>query len=377
MINNRITRLLHLENDDAYDAMSMPIYQVSTFDQHKVNEFEYSRVQNPTRSYLEAQLAILDEAQAAFAVSSGLSALNIILSLLQHGDELIVGRDFYAGLSFILEGILETHGILIKQIDLQNPDNLAQEIVPKTKMVLCETVSNPLQKITPLPALAKITQAHDVCLVVDNSLISSYGFMPLLHGADIALQSSTKYLGGHADITSGVIATNSRFKDKIAKIIHQTGYALDPFQSWLLSRSLKTVHLRVDEISKNAAVVYRMLKASKLFNNIYYAGDLNQKHALWLKENSISLGGLVVIECYDQQQFEHFYHKLKTYFPKTFSFGAIHSSLSHPATMSHKDVKKLKQIQLQISPWLLRLSIGCEVLTDTLTVFQEFIDEYN
>ena len=377
MSNSRITRLLHLENNDAYHAMSMPIYQVSTFDQHKTNEFEYSRVQNPTRGYLEAQLAILDEAEAVFAVSSGLSALNIVLSMLRYGDEIIVGCDFYAGLSFVLEEIFETRGIRLQQIDLQNPDNLLQAITPNTKMVLCETVSNPLQKITPIAALANITQVHDICLVVDNSLMSSYGFMPLVHGADIALQSSTKYLVGHADVTSGVIATNVKFKDKIANIVRQTGYALDPFQSWLLSRSLKTVHLRMDAISKSAAAVHDILKGSGLFKNIYYVGDLTQLHAHWLRENSESLGGLLAVECCDQEQFEHFYDKLETYFPKTVSFGAVHSSLSHPASMSHKDVKKLQQIRLQVSPWLLRLSIGCEVLTDTLTVFQEFIDEYN
>lgn len=377
MSKSRITRLLHLENDDAYHAMSMPIYQVSTFDQHNANAFEYSRVQNPTRCYLEMQLTILDKAHAAFAVSSGLSALNIVLSMLRDGDELIIGCDFYAGLSFILEEMCEVRGIAIKQIDLQEPDNLVQAMSVKTRMVLCETVSNPLQKITPISDLANITQSHDVCLVVDNSLMSSYGFMPLMHGADIALQSSTKYLVGHADVTSGVIATTGQFKEKIAKMIRQTGYALDPFQAWLLSRSLKTVHLRMAEISKNAAAVYALLKESKCFKNIYYAGDLTQKHAPWLNENCESLGGLLAVECYDQQQFEPFYQKLKIYFPKTVSFGAVHSSLSHPASMSHKDVQKLQQIRLQVSPWLLRLSIGCEVLADTLTVFQEFIDEYN
>ncbi|WP_100551155.1 trans-sulfuration enzyme family protein [Caedibacter taeniospiralis] len=374
---NRITRLLHLENNDAYHAMSMPIYQVSTFDQNLPNDFEYSRVQNPTRRYLEAQLAILDEADAAFAVSSGLSALNVILSLLNRGDELIVGGDFYAGLSFILEEMTETRGIVLKQIDLQNPANLMQQITAKTKMVLCETVSNPLQKITPIAELARITKAHNICLVVDNSLMSSYAFMPLKQGADIALQSSTKYLVGHADVTSGVIASNSLYKDQIARIIRQTGFALDPFQSWLLSRSLKTVHLRLERIAENTAQVYALLKKSNLFAAIYYAGDLSQKHAHWLKKNSVVSGLLLAVECRNESQFMLLSNKLKYYFPKTLSFGAVHSSLSHPATMSHKEVKKLQQIQLQVSPWLLRLSIGCEVSVDTLAIFQEFIDEYN
>ena len=373
---NRITRLLHLENDDAYQAMSMPIYQTSTFDQNKTNEFEYSRIENPTRGYLEAQLAILDEAETAFAVSSGISALNIILSLLQVGDELIIGRDFYAGLSFILEDMSVSRGISIKQVDLQNPHDLEQAISSKTKLVLCETLSNPLQKITPIAALAKITQQYRLCLVVDNSLMSSYGFMPLKFGADIALQSSTKYLVGHADVTSGVIATNRVYRDRIDKLVRQAGYALDPFQSWLLSRSLKTVHLRMDSIHQNTETVYQLLRQSNLFKSIYYAGDLTQKHAIWLKENSVTLGGLLVVDCYDQHQFDLLYGRLKTYFPKTVSFGAVHSSLSHPATMSHKEVSKLQQIQLQVSPWLLRLSIGCEVVDDTLAIFQEFIDEY-
>jgi cystathionine beta-lyase len=326
--------------------------------------------------YLEAQLAILDEADAAFAVSSGLSALNIILSLLNRGDELIVGGDFYAGLSFILEEMTETRGIVIKQIDLQNPANLMQQITAKTKMVLCETVSNPLQKITPIAELARITKAHNICLAVDNSLMSSYGFMPLAHGADIAMQSSTKYLVGHADVTSGVIASNSLYKDHIARIIRQTGFALDPFQSWLLSRSLKTVHLRLEQIAENTAQVYALLKKSNLFAAIYYAGDLSQKHAHWLKQNSVVSGLLLAVECRNESQFMLLSDKLKHYFPKTLSFGAVHSSLSHPATMSHKEVKKLQQIQLQVSPWLLRLSIGCEALMDTLAIFQEFIDEY-
>lgn len=376
MSKDRVTQLLHLENQDVYCAMSMPIYQASTFrqDHHdKENDFEYSRVQNPTRKYLEMQLAILDGADAAFAVTSGLSALNTVLSMLNAYDELIIGKDFYAGLSFILEKISKNYKICIKQIDLQDPALLEKTITSRTKMVLCETLSNPLQKITPIAALAKITKKHAVYLVVDNSLMSSYSFLPLEHGADIAIQSSTKYLSGHGDITAGVLATHEKFKDKIFKIIVQMGVALDPFQSWLLSRSLKTIHLRMDRISKNTRIVYQFLKDRNVFKNIYYAGDLRNKHASWLIKNSISLGGILTIECFDEDQFNYFCQNLKLFFSKTVSFGSIYSSFSHPATMSHKDVEKLQQIQLQVSPWLLRLSIGCESLTNILAVFQQFI----
>ncbi|WP_116964124.1 trans-sulfuration enzyme family protein [Fastidiosibacter lacustris] len=372
---NRITRLLHLENNDAYQAMSMPIYQVSTFNQHNTDTFEYSRIQNPTRRYLEAQLAILDEADGAFALSSGLSALNVTLGLLKVGDEIIVGCDFYAGISFILEEMCLTRGIKVKQLDLQNPESLEKNINEHTKMVLCETVSNPLQRVTPISDIAHITNRYNICLVVDNSLMSSYGFMPLNFGADIAIQSSTKYLVGHADMTSGVLATSQKYTDKVVKIIRQTGYALDPFQSWLLSRSLKTIHLRMDKIHYNTQVIYQYLKNTGLFKAIYYCGDESQKYATWLINNSITLGGLIGVECHDQVQFDHLYEKLKAYFPKTVSFGAVHSSLSHPATMSHKETHKLQQIRLQVSPWLLRLSIGCEAVEDTLTVFQEFMNE--
>lgn len=371
---DRISRLLHLENTAPYQAISPPIYQTATFNQHDTNAFEYSRVKNPTRDYLERQLAILDNAYSAFAVSSGLAAINVVLDGLMAGDEIIVDLDFYAGLSSILKNHALMRNIKVKQVDLQCIASLQQAITDNTKIIFCESISNPLQRICPIHEIAKITQQTEMCLIVDNSLLSSYAFMPLNFGADIVIQSATKYLSGHADITAGVIATNQNHHQKISRTIWRLGYALDPFQSWLLSRSLKTLHLRLQQQHQNTQILYQWLISQQLFSKILYAGSETSPYGQWLQQNALTLSCLIGIECNDDRQLNHLIDKLKHYFPKTVSFGAVHSSMSHPYSMSHNNIDTLTAIHLHVSPYLLRLSIGCEPIADIISIFKEFSD---
>ena len=375
MIDNRITSLLHLSCQDQYQALTMPIYQGSTFNQHQQSELEYTRVANPTRDFLQKQLAILDQAEASFALSSGLAALNTVLDLLNVGDELIIPLDFYAGLSFILQDYIAHKGIIIKQIDLQDIKTLAKAITPKTKMVLCESVSNPNLFIHPLKEIATYAQKHDICFVVDNSVLSSYALAPLDFGADITIQSATKYLNGHADVTAGVISVNKKYAKVIEKCIERLGYALDPFQSWLLSRSLKTLHLRMQAHKNNIEQLYAWLKENPLFKQVNYAGEMNRRHGYWLHENALSYGSLMTIECYSMKTLALFIKIASDYFPKTVSFGGVHSSMSHPAKMSHKSTDQLESIKLSVSELMLRLSIGCEPIDSTLSIFEQYAKE--
>ena len=369
---DRISKLLHLENNTPCQAISPPIYQTATFNQHDANAFKYSRVKNPTRDYLEQQLAILDNADSAFAVSSGLAAINVILDGLTAQDEVIVDLDFYAGLTSILKNHALTRDIKVKQVDLQCVTSLQKAITAKTKIVFCESLSNPLQRICPIHEIARITQKTGICLVVDNSLLSSYSFMPLNFGADIVIQSATKYLSGHADITAGVIATHCKYHQQIAQTIGRLGCALDPFQSWLLSRSLKTLHLRLQQQHQNTQMLYQWLMGEQLFSKILYAGAKSSPYGQWLQQNSLALGCLLGIECSNHSQLNRLTQELKSYFPKTVSFGAVHSSMSHPDSMSHSNVDTLPEISLKVSPYLLRLSIGCEPIADIISIFKAF-----
>jgi len=249
---NRWTDLVHFDPcpGDIYRANSTPIYQTATFAQESMDAFgkyDYSRSGNPTRSVVESHIAKLEKGKFGYVFNSGMAALNTVLGLLKPGDHIIATDDLYGGTHRLLSERLKQRGVDFTLVDTTNIAEVISAWKRQTRLLLIETPSNPLQKITDITALSHFTKEKGLLLVIDNTLLSPWLQNPLTLGADIVVHSATKHLAGHSDITAGVIVLNDEaIAQKIAFIQNAEGSALTPFESWLLIRGLKTLGLRIE-----------------------------------------------------------------------------------------------------------------------------------
>ena len=233
---------------DITGSLTMPIYQSATFAHPGVGMstgYDYSRLQNPTREYLEKILANLEHAVDAIALSSGMAAISVTMELFHPGDHIIISNDLYGGSYRLFEHISEKNGIEFTTVNTSNIDDIKNAIKVNTKSVFLETVSNPMMQVTDLIEVSKLTKEKNLLLIVDNTFLSPYFQNPIDLGADIVIHSGTKYLCGHNDIVAGIIAVaTNELSDKIRFIYKTTGACLSAMDSWLLTRSIKTLGIR-------------------------------------------------------------------------------------------------------------------------------------
>ena len=238
------TKLIHsVPVDELTGAISVPIYQTSTFVQEApgVNKgFDYSRSGNPTRKVLESVIAELEGGAAGFAFASGLAAIDSVVKLLSAGDEILAIDDIYGGTYRLLEKVFVKFGISVKFVDTSDPLNISKAISEKTKMIWLESPTNPTLKISDIRAISKISRENDILLVVDNTFCSPAIQKPIELGADIVMHSATKYLSGHSDVIAGVVVTRTQeLGEEIGFIQNATGAVLGPWDSWLTIRGIE------------------------------------------------------------------------------------------------------------------------------------------
>ncbi|KAG0291063.1 cystathionine beta-lyase, partial [Dissophora globulifera] len=276
------TELVYVDNSDGknpkdnYNAASMPIYQTATFKQSssaQMGEYDYSRSGNPTRSHVENHLAKIMSAKRAFAVNSGMTALDVITRLVKSGEEIIAGDDLYGGTNRLLTFLATHNNVKTHHIDTTNADTIIPYLSDKTRLVLLETPTNPLMKIADIPRIIQIVRERspNALVVVDNTMMSPYLQRPLEMGADIVYDSGTKYLSGHHDLMAGVVAVkDDSIGDKIYFTINATGVGLGPFDCWLLMRGIKTLAVRMDRQQANAIKIAEFLQEHKF--KVHYPG---------------------------------------------------------------------------------------------------------
>jgi len=358
------TRLVHPPRlpGEPSGASSTPIFQTATFALDGVPgspgvteppAWDYSRSGNPTRDVLEAQLARLDGTEHGLAYGSGMAALTGVLRQIPPAGEVVVGDDLYGGTQRLLRRYAGHLGIRITSVDTTDPDAVAAAVSDATDLVLIETPSNPRLKVTPLPPIAEIAHRHGARLVVDNSLLSSYLQKPLALGADVALQSATKLLGGHADLTAGVVAVNdAELAERLAFDRNAEGTALAPFEAWLLLRGLQTLAVRLDRQLETARRLVAFVRAHPRVERVWYP-----RHGP---------GGVVIsFETGDERASRAVVRRTRL-FATTVSFGAVRSSISLPAAMSHACVPEDRRRAQGLSPDLVRLSVGIEEAEDLI-----------
>lgn len=363
------TQLIHggISEDPLTGAVSVPIYQTSTYRQKKLGQpgdFEYSRSGNPTRQALEALIAELEGGVKGFAFGSGLAAIHAVLSVFQPGDHLILGDDVYGGTFRLLEKVFKPLGLSYTMVDSRELSQLEAALTDQTKALYLESPSNPLLKIIDLEKSAAWAKKHELLTIVDNTFATPYLQQPLRLGADIVLHSGTKYLGGHSDLVAGLATTNNaELAEKIGFYQNAIGGVLGPQDSWLLQRGIKTLAVRMEAHQKNAEIIANFLSNHPAVAKVYYPGLAEHPSHDVAAKQMRGFGGMIAFELLDESQIANFVESLKV-ITLAESLGGVESLIEVPAIMTHASIPKEQREAAGIKDGLIRLSVGIEAIED-------------
>lgn len=376
------TKLIHggISDDPTTGAVSVPIYQTSTYRQNGVGKpkhYEYSRSGNPTRFALEELIADLEGGVKGFAFASGLAGIHAVFSLFQAGDHLLLGDDVYGGTFRLFDKVLTKNGLEYTIIDTSDLTQIENAIQPNTKALYLESPSNPLLKITDLEKSAEIAKKHHLLTIVDNTFATPYFQKPLDLGADIVLHSGTKYLGGHSDVVAGLVTTNNEeLADSIAFYQNAIGGVLGPQDSWLLQRGIKTLGVRMEEHQKNAFRVAEFLANHPKVEKVYYPGLATHPNHTLAQAQMSGFSGMVSFTLKQDEEAIPFVEALQLFILGE-SLGGVESLVEIPSVMTHASVPKEKREAAGIKDGLIRLSVGIEygedLLDDLTQAFEHLI----
>ncbi|PZL70376.1 cystathionine gamma-synthase [Enterococcus plantarum] len=343
-------------------SINTPIYFSTTYEHPTLGEstgYDYTRTKNPTREVVESALAVLENGAIGLATSSGMSAVQLVLSQFPVGSQIIASRDLYGG-SYRYFKELETQGIY-QFIYVDDEAGFEREISDQTAAVFIETPTNPLMSEVSIEEVAVFTKRHQAQLIVDNTFYTPLIQRPLDLGADIVLHSATKYLGGHNDLLAGaVIARSQEVGERLAFSLNTTGAVLSPFDCWLLIRGMKTLALRMERHEKNAQSVVAYLKTSSYVKEVMYPGR----------------GGMLSFKLKDHEKIKDFLRNLSIF---TFaeSLGGVESLITYPTTQTHADIPKELRESYGLTPDLLRISTGIEASEDLIEDLKQAFESLN
>ena len=377
------TKCLHLEensqnNDEQpacreicnhYGSLSFPIYQTATYAHPGVGKstgFDYSRLQNPTREQLEKIVCQLEGGIDAFALSTGMAAITLLMELFKIGDHLIVDSDLYGGTIRLFDNVSSKNGLCFTRANCSS-DNLEALITEKTKAIYIETPTNPMMNVTDIVEAAKLCRRHKLLLIVDNTFMSPYFQNPLLLGADIVVHSGTKYLAGHNDTLAGFIITNRpEIQEKLRFLIKTTGAGLSPFDSWLVIRGIKTLALRMEASQKSAEKIARWLKNQPCVTKVIYPGLEEHPGHKIMQKQSRGFGSMVTFRLNSREKALSVLEKVRL-IKYAESLGGVETLITYPTTQTHADVPEELRLKNGITPETLRLSVGIEATEDLIS----------
>lgn len=365
------TTLIHggISEDQETGAVSVPIYQTSTYRQNGVGQpkqYEYSRSGNPTRFALEELIKELEGGYQGFAFASGLAATHTIFSMFRSDDHIILGDDVYGGTFRLLHQVFEKSGLRYTLVETNKPETIAAAIEPETKAVFLETPTNPLLKITDIAMVAEIAKAHGLLTIVDNTFTTPYFQKPLQLGADIVIHSATKYLGGHSDVVAGLaVVKDEPIAKQVGFMQNAIGGVLGPHDSWLIQRSIKTLALRMEAHQSNALQVAQFLVEHPAVKHVYYPGLADHEGHDIARKQMTGFSGMISFELKVEAQVVPFVEALRI-FTLAESLGGVESLIEVPAIMTHASIPKALREQAGIKDGLIRLSVGIEYVDDLL-----------
>ena len=375
------TRAIHAGQtpDPTTGAIMTPIYATSTYVQESPGVhkgFEYSRSHNPTRFAYERCVADLEGGTHGFAFASGLAAMATVLDLLDSGDHVIANNDLYGGTFRLFERVRKrSAGLAFTFLDLTDPEVLRAALTPRTQMVWVETPSNPLLNLVDLAAVAGIARERGILSVCDNTFASPYLQRPLEQGFDIVIHSATKYLNGHSDVIGGVaVVADAELGQRLGFLQNSVGAISAPFDSFLVLRGLKTLHLRMQRHCENALRLAEWLQRRPCVERVVYPGLASHpQHALAARQMS-AFGGMITIFLKgDIENSRRFLEHCRV-FALAESLGGVESLIEHPAIMTHASIPAVQRQAAGIGDTLVRLSVGVEDYEDLQADLTQALD---
>jgi cystathionine gamma-lyase len=377
------TRSIHAGQapDPTSGAVIIPISLSTTFQQVSPGVhrgWEYARTGNPTRDALEANIASLENAKWGAAFASGLAATASVTALLPGGSHIVCMDDVYGGTRRYFSRIAQPQGYKVSYVDFNNSESLEKAITSETRMMWLETPTNPLLKVVDISETARIAKKHNVLFVVDNTFLSPYFQNPLDLGADLVLHSCTKYINGHSDVVMGIVCGNDTEIHKRLKFV-QNGMGAVPsaFDSFLVLRGTKTLHIRMREHERNALQIAQWLERHPKVERVLYPGLPSHPQHHIAKKQQRGFGGMVTFFLKGGlRESRQFLESLRL-FALAESLGGVESLVDHPAIMTHASVPPEERAKLGISDSLVRLSVGLEDVDDLIHDLSNALDQVN
>jgi cystathionine gamma-lyase len=374
------TRSVHAGqvNEPLSGAVMTPIYQTSTYAQDGLGRhrgYEYARTQNPTREALERNVASLEGGTYGFAFGSGLAALDTVLKLLKSGDHVVCGENVYGGTHRLMERVYAEFGVRFSFVDMREVGNIERALTSATRMIYCETPTNPMMNLVDLSAVGDLAQAHGYLYVVDNTFATPFFQRPLEHGADVVLHSTTKYLNGHSDMVGGLLVTaRDDLAERLGFLQNAAGGVPGPLDCWLALRGIKTLPLRMRQHDANGRCVAEWARRQASITKVYYPGlPSHAQHALACRQMS-GFGGVISIDLGDPARARQFVESTRI-FVLAESLGGVESLIGHPASMTHASVPPAMRQAMGLTDSLVRLSCGVEDADDLIADLENAMQE--
>ena len=375
------TKAIHIGNepDPNNGAVIPPVFLTTTYRQKypgKFEKYDYARGFNPNFTYLEQTLAALEGAGSAVVFPSGTGALTaLILCILRAGDLVLGIDDLYGGTYRLFVRIFQNFRLRFEQTDMSDLDLLEKSLRKKPKLLILESPTNPLLKITDIKKVTALARKYSVISLIDNTFASPYFQKPLSLGADIVLHSTTKYIAGHSDILGGVIISDhpavmeklpNSHMNKLEYVRNASGINPDPFACWLIQRGVKTMSVRMEKHQENALAIAKYLQKHPKVAKVYYPGLATHKNHKIAKSQMSGFSGIVSVEF--KLSFEQAKQLITSYKIITLaeSLGAVESLVDHPASMTHGAIPKEEREKIGLTDGLIRLSVGLEDKDDLI-----------
>ena len=358
----------------AIQPKTTPIYQTSVFTFKDLNALEqyfeqpgqsymYTRYSNPNSDELAVQVNKMEGGAGAVVTSSGMSAiLAAVLAVCKAGDHVLCAEEIYGGSSSLLTKELTRIGIEVTLVPTADMYTLEPYVQPNSRMLLVETMSNPLLQVFDIERLARETKQHQIKLVVDNTFATPVITRPLELGADMVMHSVTKYLSGHSDVTAGVVVCEQQEDlERVKQVMMVYGLNLSPFESWLAARGLKTLRLRMRQHSSNALALAAYLQSHPKVNNVWYPGlEEHPHHELARKQGQGLFGGMLSFRIQDDKEAVNRFMRALQQIPFASSLAGVTTSISYPLGTSHRSLSPAQQEKMNITAGVIRLSVGIE-----------------
>ncbi len=365
------TRAVHAGQapDPTTGAVMTPIYQTSTYVQAGLGKnkgYEYARTQNPTREAWERCVASLEGGAYGFAFASGLASLDAVLKMLSQGDHIVSGENIYGGSHRLMQQVYSRLGLEFTFVDMRDIRNVEQALTKATKVIYCETPTNPMMNLADLAAVGDLAKAHGLIYVVDNTFATPFFQQPLSHGADIVLHSTTKYLNGHSDMVGGMLVTSrDDLAERLGFLQNSAGGVPGPMDCWLALRGVKTLPLRMRQHDANGRAIAEWLSGQKAVKKLYYPGlSSHPQHDLARRQMS-GFGGMLSFDLGDEGRARKFVESTHI-FSLAESLGGVESLIGHPASMTHASVPRAMREGMGLTDSLVRLSCGIEDTQDLI-----------